>query len=137
MPLQLVKSTYPGTIVAGNNDIGNNVPESTFKRVGFSLASNFSHFGTKPKVEVQLAKERNATNQWDDYSFIASKDAYNLDLKYDDGHPRNGIIITARGNDYYFTAGRCVNQSENISTTNVSYIPTDTQISCRMYFILE
>ncbi len=136
---ELVDKNYLGTPGAGTSDVGNNVPASSYNNAGFSLSSNFTPFGDTAYLIVQLAAEHsNPIAAYDDRSVIAPQDAYSLDLKYDDGLPNRGKIMTARGENYFSTAGRCVDQNENVTgISTINYILTDTLISCRMYFILE
>lgn len=132
----VLPNNYTGNRVAGNNDIGSNTPRTAYKNGGLSLQI-WKSWHNKPVGNMfQFAAERNAANnQWDDYAIVTVLEAYAIDTKFDDGSPATGMVYAGRGNDYFWDGTRCINKDETQSPwTGVSYLFTDTSVSCRMYF---
>jgi prepilin-type N-terminal cleavage/methylation domain-containing protein len=63
-----------------------------------------------------------------------AKDAYNIDLKMDDGVASTGNLVTLRSAAMMATS-TCVTGAQSV-TTGVNYLQNDTAVSCRLFFYL-
>jgi len=130
----LIQGSYSGTGLAS---IGVNVPKTTYSNdttfyFYYGNLWNAYNFGGSLVLSGTLQTGGPSMAGWSDYK-VKVRDAYNIDLKTDDGKPYLGSVIT-----YSDVNGNCVPLGQRLSTgpvlNNVDYQITNVTDLCTMQF---
>jgi prepilin-type N-terminal cleavage/methylation domain-containing protein len=126
----LIQGQYTG--ILGNIPNGTNFPYSKYRSNSFyfiyssNLWSNYQYFNSIILTGVNTSSTTNYV--------VAANDAYNIDLKIDDGIPLTGLIIAYNAT----AANNCTNN--NINTTpshkTTAYLPNNGTY-CNLHMSLE
>jgi type II secretory pathway pseudopilin PulG len=129
--------SYSGTSVTSTPTPGVNVPQSRINNnVGFDF-DQFSAYGLSGLNPVQLSSLTNSCCNALNGNGVAALDAYNIDIKMDDGLPSKGKLITIRAANL---AGNttCIDQPSTVSaTTTVNYLLSDLATCCRVDYMFN
>lgn len=134
---KLIPGTYTGQGVVAGGSLATirfsvNAPISSITNTGFSISGSGA-WGTTGNL-FQYGKQ--APGYWASYSAVTPQEAFNLDMKTDNGTANTGTLYTIRGDEYYTIAGRCVDKDYN-APAPVSYILSDSSVSCRLFFWIK
>ncbi len=107
--------------------VGTNVPRSKLQQAGWTLVWLGSGGGSYFTINYRnaLALGANAMMSPTNGAFMKAEDAYNIDMKMDDGKPQSGIVSS------FPTASRpnCVNGTDD------DYLLSDTTNGCNLFFV--
>lgn len=119
-----VEGNYTGEmLVAGQADIGGNIPASRRTKVGYTYVTGNIAGGTE-KLQVRVGGFH--AGHMNDASAFTPTEAKSLDGKLDDGYPTTGGVVAAAGSDV--ASDRC------ISGSSLSYLVSEDKISCVLAF---
>ena len=135
---EIIPGEYTGVHSGNRTVIGENVPKSAYPNSGWRMSKTINYtivYGIE--LGFHLTHADSGAVAWHDLPSLSGVHAYSLDNKMDDGIPNRGIVIGQRAWPLDGTAGRCVNHPQAYTGSDVNYILTDREASCRVRFNIE
>lgn len=109
-----------------------NVPGSAYSQAGGYFALNYPVYSYPTKNYFELGAWGSPQGAYN-HALMTAMEAYNIDLKMDDGIGDKGKVLTLRGGgSLHGVANACM--TANYMSTSASYVLTDTGNNCRMDF---